>query len=82
MTKLRDPQTPEEWQFAVDAAEACLMLDSARLYHLLTGGPGVDPGRCEAILKQGRARRIVPTRDGVDRFIAALIAQGRESHAK
>jgi hypothetical protein len=80
MTRTRDPKTRAEWQTAVDVAEACLLLESARLYHLLTGGPGVDTGRCEAILEQGRARRIVPTRDGVDRFIATLI--GTESHAK
>jgi len=71
---MRDPCTPAEWQLAVDAAEACLLLDSARLYGLVTGGPGVDVGRCEEMLAEGRRRQIVPTREGVDQQIAALIA--------
>jgi hypothetical protein len=70
----RDPRTPAEWQAAVDAAEACLLLESARLYCLVVGGPGVDVRRCESILERGRAQGIVPIRAGVDAQIEALVA--------
>jgi len=49
-----DPQTPAEWQGAVDAANVLLLLDSARAYGLVTGGPDVDVARCESILAQGK----------------------------
>lgn len=68
-----EPQTDAEWQDAVNAAEACLLLESARRYGLVTGGPGVDVDRCEHILAGGRARQIVPTDAGVDAQILALI---------
>jgi hypothetical protein len=70
----RDPATPDEWQAAVNAAEACLLVDSARQYGLITGGPVVDVARCDEILEQGRARQIVPTKDGVDAYIKELAA--------
>lgn len=74
MALMRDPQTPAEWQEAVNSAEACLLLESARLYGLVVGGPTVDVARCDAILTRGRRRRIVPTREGVDAHIAALVS--------
>ncbi len=64
----RNPKTCEEWQIAVDCAEGALALDSARQYGLVTGGPGVDVERCLEILKQGRARGIVPAPDAIKRF--------------
>lgn len=67
-----DPVTPQEWQDAVDAAEACLRLDAARLYGLISGGPKVDVERCGRILYQGRERGFVPAVDAVERFVAAL----------
>jgi len=66
MSNPRDPQTSAEWQQAVDAAYACLALDSARHYGLVTGGPSVDVERCEDILARGKSRGIEPTED-VDR---------------
>ncbi len=60
MTERRDPETPEEWQEAVDAAHFYLLLDSARLYGLIDGGPLVDADRCAEILKQGRERGVEP----------------------
>ncbi len=35
---MRDPQTHEEWQEAVDAAAFMVYLHSARLYGLIEGG--------------------------------------------
>jgi len=48
-----DPVTPHEWQEAVDAAHLWLLIDAARQYGLVTGGPAVDVGRCEEILAAG-----------------------------
>ena len=66
----RDPQTTEEWQDAVDAAQALLEIDSAKQYGLITGGPDADVQRCEEILLYGKAQGIYPRDDCVQRFIA------------
>ena len=42
---VESPRTPSEWQAAVDAAEAGLALESARLNGLVLGGPRVDGAR-------------------------------------
>jgi hypothetical protein len=80
---MKDPETPAEWQDAVNAAEAALLLDSARLYGLVTGGPHVNVARCEVILARGKQRGVVPVEAGVDAHIHAIIAEGRTevSHA-
>jgi hypothetical protein len=57
-----DPVTPEEWQEAVNAAEFALLVDSARQYGLITGGPTFDVARCEDLLARGEAQGIVPDR--------------------
>lgn len=56
----RDPETPEQWQQAVDAAEFLLALDSARQYGLITGGPKVHTRRCAQILSHGKAQGYTP----------------------
>jgi hypothetical protein len=66
------PKTPEEWQFAVDAADALLHLDAARQYGLVTGGPKINVDRCEIILRGGRRRDIRPQEGNVERLIEEL----------
>jgi hypothetical protein len=56
----RDPETPAEWQEAVDAAEFFLRLDSGRQYGVLTGGPKVNCDRAVRILERGKARGYFP----------------------
>lgn len=73
-----NPKTDEEWQAAVDGADACLWLDSARQYGLVTGGPTVKVRRCEEILKKGRARGIRPSPGNVVRVVAAINAERRD----
>jgi hypothetical protein len=51
----RDPRTPGEWQEAVDMAEFLLLLDSARQYALITGGPEIDAVRCAELVLTGKA---------------------------
>ena len=51
----KDPRTPGEWQEAVDMAELLLMIDSAKQYGLIAGGPEVDAVRCAEIVLSGKA---------------------------
>jgi hypothetical protein len=56
----RDPVTTEEWQEAADAAEFYLVLESARAYGLVVGGPVVECVRCEDLLRRAESRGIKP----------------------
>jgi hypothetical protein len=58
VTTPRDPETPEEWQEAADLAELWLLVESARLYGLVTGGPAVDVARCEDLLRRAAERGV------------------------
>ena len=69
------PETPEQWQLAVNLAEACLLFESARQYGLITGGPIVDVPRCGEILDEGQRRGITPTVTGVEQAIDAFIKE-------
>jgi hypothetical protein len=68
---MKDPVTPYEWQLAIDMAHGALSLDSARLYGLVTGGPVVNVERCQEILVKGKAAGYCPSRDSVEKFVAA-----------
>lgn len=63
-----DPATPAQWQEAVNLARACVLLDSARLYGLVTGGPIVNVERCLEILRRGLLDGYVPREADVDRI--------------
>jgi hypothetical protein len=76
LTQWTDPVGAEQWQLAVDAAHAALVLESARLYGLVTGGPQVDVERCEDILTRGAAGGFTPAADAVDRFVGELADGG------
>jgi glycine/serine hydroxymethyltransferase len=62
------PKTTHDWQMAVDAAEALLSIDGARMYGLITGGPRINKLRCLAILEEGRKRGIKPAKDAAVLF--------------
>lgn len=70
--KAKMPVRPGEWQSAVDAAHACLVLDSARCYGLVSGGPQIDAERCDHILKSGKALGYHPRPDSIEIFIRGL----------
>lgn len=76
LTPTANPTTPEEWQNAVDAAEAFSVLHSAKLYGLVTGGPEVDIERRDEILEQAKQLGISPRPDAVERFAAEWNRQG------
>lgn len=66
-----EPETAEEWQEAVNVAEFYLLLDSARQYGLIEGGPLIDIERCEELLRRGRQKGFQPRPAGE---LAALLA--------
>lgn len=67
-----EPTTIGEWQVAVDAADACLTLNSARRYGLIAGGPEVNVARCSEILDRGVEMGVFPIPDAIERFTRAL----------
>lgn len=72
---MKQPRTRDQWQEAVDLAEVYLVIDSARKYGLVRGGPAVDVDRCEQLLAGGRARGITPAADCIERIIPQLVRQ-------
>ena len=70
---VRDPETPEEWQYAVTAAHVLVMIDSAKKYGLVRGGPVINVDRCEWLLMEGRALGYEPRED--DETIRAVLAE-------
>lgn len=69
----RDPETPEEWQTAVDAAHAAMLLWSAREEHgIVEGGPGVKVERCKDLLERGQALGYTPSEDDLDTYWLAF----------
>jgi hypothetical protein len=65
--KPRNPRTPAEWQEAADGAQVMLLVDAARQYGLIEGGPEVDQERCVEILRLAKRRGITPREDCVER---------------
>jgi len=55
-----DPETPEQWQQAVNIAEFMLALDSARQYGLIETDIQLVVERCDDILRRGREKGFVP----------------------
>jgi hypothetical protein len=68
-----DPETPDEWRDAVEWAEVMLLLDSARGYGVVTGGPAVDVERCLELQARGRALGHAPTTRGTEARIPTLL---------
>jgi len=58
---MHDPETPAEWQAAVDAADFYLLLDSAQQYGLIAYDGKVDTGRCLDILRRGAQTGVMPS---------------------
>jgi helix-turn-helix protein len=58
---MHNPQTVDEWQAAVDGADFLLLIDSARQYGLIEGGPKANVDRCVEILTRGVDLGIFPS---------------------
>lgn len=67
-----EPETSERWQKAVNLAEFYLLLESARQYGLIEGGPSMDIERCEELLHRGKQPGVQPQSAGE---LALLLAQ-------
>ncbi len=72
-----EPQTPEEWQNAVDAADALLHVQSAAAYGLITAAPTVNVERCEQLLDAARRRGVTPSAGNVERYVVAYNEGGQ-----
>jgi hypothetical protein len=68
-----EPETPAQWQKAVDLAEMYLLLDSAQAYGLIRGAPPVNTGRCQELIARGKERGITPDPEGVKQALMNLI---------
>lgn len=71
----RDPETPEEWQEAVDVAAFLRMLHDCKLYGLIEGGPETNIDRCDDILERGSSMGIRPVSEDqlIERYAASVI---------
>jgi hypothetical protein len=56
-------------------AAGCLMIDDARLYGLVSGGPKVDREHCEAVLERLGREGVVPTKAEAQQAALDLIAE-------
>ncbi|MES2465128.1 MAG: hypothetical protein V4671_31565 [Armatimonadota bacterium] len=59
---MQEPETPEEWQAALDMVVALLALDAAARYGLAR----VDTQRCGEILRRAKALGYRPSRRTVE----------------
>jgi hypothetical protein len=67
----RDPITSTEWQEAVDLAEFFLLLESAKMYGLITCETVISPKRCCEILHRGALAGFMPASESelIRRFL-------------
>lgn len=72
---MQNPETPAEWQEAVNLADLFLSFDSARKYGLVVGGPDVDADRCDEILRAGKVRGYVPQPLEIERLMRRVVAE-------
>jgi hypothetical protein len=64
---MKEPDTLQEWQEAVDAAELLLLIDAARKYGLIRGGPEVNVPRACLIKLKGLSMGIRPSPNLVEK---------------
>ena len=69
---LKDPQTPAEWQEAVNVAAALRAIHDCKLYGLIQGGPEINIERCDELLEAGLDRGITPQGNRGDLAIALV----------
>jgi len=69
-----DPTTRAEWQEAADQAWALLVLDAARAYGLVVGGPVVNVPRAEDLIRRAKGRGVEPRKR---RALRELVAECR-----
>lgn len=71
---MKEPETLQEWQTAVDAAHVALAVDAAREYGLIAiSRRTVDVQRCIELLSRGKAQGVEPSIDCIERGFTWLI---------
>ena len=71
---IRNPITDTEWQIAVTLAQAALMLESARQYGLIVGGPTIHVERALLLIEIGATKGITPNATALDEAVLAIVA--------
>jgi hypothetical protein len=56
---VNEPQTPEQWQAAIDSAQLFLAVGSARQYGLIETHIRIDVARCVRLLGRGKLRMLI-----------------------
>jgi hypothetical protein len=69
-----EPSTDVEWQEAVDAAYAAVLIDAAVSLGLLEAGPRIDLSRCLQLIRRGKGLGFSPQRAAVVRVIAVMVS--------
>lgn len=70
----RWPQSEDEWLIAARAAAGLLLIDDAKLYGFVRGGPAIDRRRCEEILAGASEHGITPDTDAVQEAAISIMA--------
>lgn len=68
-----DPVTDQEWQQVVNNIEVLELIDSARSYGLIKGGPEINRERCDELMAKAREKGIFVNRDAVTHTIAEMM---------
>jgi hypothetical protein len=70
---VNEPESPKEWQEAVNLAELYSLVDSAVKYGLVEYTGKISIERCYDILEQGRKRGVYPVKAQVDQLIQEFV---------
>lgn len=73
--QVREPENRSEWQLAVDAANALLLIHAARAYDLIKGGPEINPERCGDMLARGAAIGVLPSKGTPEAYAKGLMEE-------
>ncbi len=72
------PETPEEWQAAVDETHVLLDIERLRQEGLIEGGPDINVELCQEILNLGLALGYVPNEESFHDVIEAIMLLGEK----
>lgn len=73
-----NPTTKQEWQEAIDAADAMLTLNAAIVFDLVDIPAQVDIRRCMHTISEGRERGMQPRREKLEEHLIGAL--DRERH--
>jgi hypothetical protein len=74
-TAFQLPETLEEWRSAAQSAAGLQLIEAARIYGFIDGGPKINLDRVDEILELARNRGIVPTTEEAQQAALILIAE-------